>query len=136
MWSRLGTKVTVIEFNDKILGDTDKQMANTMQRLLEKQGLSFHLNSRAKEVTVKGKSATVTFEKDGKQQSLKAEKVLVAVGRRAYSEKLNLAAARIAAERNVKSLSDKIGKQAVQMSMLSGMSPTDQCLPIKHQTKV
>lgn len=90
VWARLGTKVTVVEFQDKILGQTDKKMAKLMQRSLEKQGLVFHLSSKVKSIKKKGKGAELVFEKAGKDETLKADKVLVAVGRKPNTEGLDL----------------------------------------------
>ena len=102
VWNRLGSKVTVIEFTDKILGNTDKQASQVMQKLLEKQGMSFYLNSKAEKIEVKGKSATVFFDKNGEKSSLKADKVLVAVGRKANSENLGLEKIGVEVEKNGK----------------------------------
>ncbi|MCA9047283.1 MAG: FAD-dependent oxidoreductase, partial [Planctomycetaceae bacterium] len=62
VWSRLGAKVTVIEFLDKILGAMDGDLSKNCQRVLAKQGLDFKLSSKVTEVKKSGKGAKVTFE--------------------------------------------------------------------------
>lgn len=92
VWSRLGAKVTVIEFLDKILGTTDKQISQQMQKILEKQGFDFVLGAQAKSVEKKAKKTKVTYTVGDKEQSITCDKVLVAVGRKAHTDKLNLSA--------------------------------------------
>ena len=92
VWSRLGAKVTVIEFLDKILGAMDGDLSKNCQRVLAKQGLDFKLSSKVTEVKKSGKGAKVTFEpvKGGDAETLEADVVLVATGRKPFTEGLGL----------------------------------------------
>ena len=92
VWARLGAKVTVVEFLDRILPGMDGEVAKQFQRMLEKQGLTFQLGRKVAGVE-KGKAgAKVTIEpKDGGEaETIDADVVLVAIGRRPYTEGLNL----------------------------------------------
>lgn len=92
VWLRLGAKVTVIEFAPMIGGGSDQQMAKVLHRSLAKQGMEFMLNTAVTDVKVSGKTVTVKFEgrEDKKQASIEGDVVLVAVGRRAFTDKLGL----------------------------------------------
>lgn len=92
VWARLGAKVTVVEFLDAILGGMDADVARQFQRMLGKQGMSFKLGSKVTGVEKSGKGAIVTFEpvKGGDAETLEADVVLVATGRRPYTDGLGL----------------------------------------------
>ena len=92
VWSRLGSKVTVVEYLDHITPGMDKDVSNEFQKILTKQGFEFKLNSKVTSVTNKGNQVEVTFEnrQTSKKESLLADKVLVAVGRKPYTEGLSL----------------------------------------------
>ncbi len=90
VWARLGTKVSVVEFLPRIAATGDIELSTTLQRSLEKQGLVFHLNTKVKSATKDKKAVTLTAEQEGKEITLTAEKVLVAVGRKPYTENLGL----------------------------------------------
>jgi dihydrolipoamide dehydrogenase len=94
VWSRLGAKVTVVEFTDKICGPMDKQASDTLKKILEKQGFTFMLGSKVTGAKVSGNNVTVTVEtRDGhKQPDLECDVVLVAAGRKPYTEGLGLEA--------------------------------------------
>ena len=103
VWSRLGAKVTVIEFLDKILGAMDGDLSKNCQRVLAKQGLDFKLSSKVTEVKKSGKGAKVTFEpvKGGDAETVSADVVLVSTGRRPYTEGLGLEALGVEMERGM-----------------------------------
>lgn len=92
VWARLGAKVTVVEFLDTILGGMDGDVAKQFQRMLVKQGMTFKLGSKVTGVEKSGKGAAVTFEpvKGGDAETLEADVVLVATGRRPYTDGLGL----------------------------------------------
>jgi dihydrolipoamide dehydrogenase len=92
VWARLGAKVTVVEFLDTILGGMDGEVSKQFQRLLSKQGFEFKLGSKVTAVTRDKKGASVTFEpvKGGDAETIEADVVLVATGRRAYADGLGL----------------------------------------------
>ncbi|MDH4991418.1 dihydrolipoyl dehydrogenase [Aquamicrobium lusatiense] len=95
VWARLGAKVTVVEFLDTILGGMDGEVARQFQRLLGKQGFDFRLGSKVTGVAKSGKGASVTFEpvKGGDAETLEADAVLIATGRKPYTEGLGLSEA-------------------------------------------
>ncbi len=95
VWSRLGAKVTVVEYLDTILGGMDGEVAKQFQKLLAKQGLDFKLGAKVTGVATAGKGAKVTFEpvKGGDAETLDADVVLVATGRRPFVDGLGLEAA-------------------------------------------
>ncbi|MCE8421500.1 FAD-dependent oxidoreductase, partial [Rhodovulum sulfidophilum] len=94
VYARLGTKVTVVEYMEAILPGMDAEVVKTTQRILAKQGLSFVLGAAVKGATVADGKATVTWaaKKDGKETSLTVDTVLVATGRKPFTEGLGLEA--------------------------------------------
>jgi len=92
VWARLGAKVTVVEFLDSILGGMDGEVAKQFQRLLGKQGFEFKLGAKVTGVAKAKKGATVTFEpvKGGAAETIAADAVLIATGRKPYTEGLGL----------------------------------------------
>ena len=84
VWARLGAQVTVVEFLPRIAPGFDLELVKELQKALEKDGLKFLLETRVNGITAKDGIATVNASsKDGKQVLLEADKVLVAVGRKA-----------------------------------------------------
>ncbi|WFP77165.1 dihydrolipoyl dehydrogenase [Mesorhizobium sp. WSM4906] len=92
VWARLGAKVTVVEFLDTILGGMDGEVSKQFQRLLSKQGFEFKLGAKVTGVAKSKKGASVTFEpvKGGAAETIEADVVLVAAGRRPYADSLGL----------------------------------------------
>ncbi|KAJ4341481.1 dihydrolipoamide dehydrogenase precursor [Didymella glomerata] len=93
VWSRLGSEVTVVEFLGQIGGPgMDQEIAKNAQKILKKQGLNFKLNTKVTsgEVTAQGVNVNVEAAKGGKAESLDADVVLVAIGRRPYTAGLGL----------------------------------------------
>ncbi|MDG1400823.1 MAG: dihydrolipoyl dehydrogenase [Candidatus Binatia bacterium] len=92
VWARLGSAVTVVEMTDGIASGMDAEMSKVLQKSLKKQGLKFLLETsvQSAEPTESGITATLG-KKDGSTESLEADVVLVAVGRRAYADSLGLA---------------------------------------------
>jgi dihydrolipoamide dehydrogenase len=92
VWNRLGSEVHVVEFLDRILPASDKEMATALQKSLKKQGLHFHFEHAAKGVEVKKGKAHVTVEPKagGKAETFVVDKVVVAVGRKPNTAKLGL----------------------------------------------
>jgi dihydrolipoamide dehydrogenase len=90
VWARLGAKVTVLEFLPRILALSDAELAGLAHRALQRQGLSFHLEHRVTGYEKKGERVVVKAEGGGKEQRFEGDRVLVAVGRRPYSEGLGL----------------------------------------------
>ncbi|WP_246196124.1 dihydrolipoyl dehydrogenase [Aquisphaera giovannonii] len=99
VWRRLGAAVTVIEFLPRIAGTADAELGTLLQKSLTKQGFQFHLDTKVTGAKVEGDRVAVTAEaKDGKAVTVSCDKVLVAVGRRPYTEGLDLEAAGVAAD--------------------------------------
>ncbi len=92
VWSRLGAEVTVVEFLDRILPGMDGEIAKQTQRVLKKQGLKFKLGTKVTAAKTGKSGVTLTMEpaKGGAASELKADTVLVAIGRRPYTEGLGL----------------------------------------------
>ena len=101
VWARLGARVTVVEYLDRILPGMDGEVARQFQRLLEKQGFAFHLASKVTKVETGPAGATVNVEPvaGGPATTLGADVVLVATGRRPYTEGLGLESVGVAMER-------------------------------------
>jgi len=93
VWSRLGSKVTVVEMLHTITPGLDAELAKQLQRILEKQGLTFKLGAKVTKVAAKDKSVKLTVEPadGGKPVELDCDVVLVAVGRVPNTEGLGLA---------------------------------------------
>jgi dihydrolipoamide dehydrogenase len=92
VWRRLGSRVTVVEYLDRILPGMDGEIAKQFQRILTKQGMAFRLGSKvtaAKSVAA-GVALTLEPAKGGAAETLEADIVLVAVGRRPYTQRLGL----------------------------------------------
>lgn len=98
VWMRLGAKVTVVEYLDTILGGMDGDVSKQFQRMLVKQGMEFNLGAKVTGVQKADKGAKVTFEpvKGGEAQTIDADVVLIATGRKPYTEGLGLAEAGVA----------------------------------------
>jgi dihydrolipoamide dehydrogenase len=90
VWMKLGADVEVIEYLDHILPGMDKEISDNFQKILKKQGMKFHLSSKVTSVQNNGSNAIVEFEKNGTANTLEADIVLVAVGRKANTEGLKL----------------------------------------------
>ena len=98
VWSRLGAEVEVIEFLDRILPGMDGEIAKQSQRILAKQGLKFRLGAKVTGAKTAKSGVTLAVEpaKGGESESVKADVVLVAIGRRPYTEGLGLEALGVA----------------------------------------
>ena len=90
VYRRMGSEVTVLEFLPRIAAGYDEDICKTAERIFKKQGLTFHTDTKVSKVETKGSKVTVSADKKGKNVSFEADIVLVAVGRKAYSEKLGL----------------------------------------------
>jgi dihydrolipoamide dehydrogenase len=88
VWNRLGSEVTILEFLSRIALGFDLELANLLQRLLTQQGMTFHLEAKVSAVKADDGRATVTATKDGQELKFDADKVLVSVGRRPFSDGL------------------------------------------------
>lgn len=86
IWSRLGSTVTIIEAQPRLLGDMDADCARTIQKIMHKQGVKFQLNTMLASANVQKDRVALTYG----DQTQTFDKVLVAIGRKAYTEGLGL----------------------------------------------
>ncbi len=85
-FNSLGTKVTIVEMMDEILTGMDRELSEMLRQIYAKKGITFNLSSKV--TAVNGNE--VIFEKDGKTESIKGDKILVSVGRRAVTKGFGL----------------------------------------------
>ena len=92
VWSRLGTNVTIIEFLDHITPGMDREISDEFKKILTKQGINFKMSSKVNEVRSLSSGVTIEYTdlKSKKNEKLEFDKVLVSVGRKPYTEGLNL----------------------------------------------
>tara|TARA_B100001971_G_C18268036_1_gene596544 strand:- start:119128 stop:120531 length:1404 start_codon:yes stop_codon:yes gene_type:complete len=95
VYKRLGSKVSVLEYADSIIGMMDKDMGKNLQKVLKKDGVEFYTSHQVTEVKNTGKEVSVKAKdlKKDKEIELKGDYCLVAVGRRPYTDNLGLEAA-------------------------------------------
>ncbi len=103
VYARLGSEVTVVEYLDHITPGMDGEVQKTLQRILKKQGLNFILGAAVQGVTTTKTKAKVTYKlrKDDSEATLDADCVLVATGRRPFTEGLGLEKLGIETERGM-----------------------------------
>jgi dihydrolipoamide dehydrogenase len=92
VWRRLGAEVTVVEFLDVVLPPMDGEVRKQMQRILERQGMKFKLGTKVTKAQAGKNGVTLTIEpaKGGSSESVTADVVLVAIGRRPFTAGLGL----------------------------------------------
>lgn len=90
VWARLGAQVDVIEFLPAIAPTFDKDVSKMAERLFKKQGLNFHLKTKVTGIKKSKGKAILSAEKNGEAIEIEADKVLVAVGRKPYTDRLGL----------------------------------------------
>ena len=92
VWSRLGSDVTVIEYLEHITPGMDREISNEFQKILTKQGIKFKMNTKVNSVKNLSSGVSINFTdiKNSKDENLDFDKVLVSVGRKPYTEGLNL----------------------------------------------
>ncbi len=92
VWSRLGSEVTVLEFLDHITPGMDKEISSEFKKILSKQGIKFKMESKVNSVKNTNTNVSINFTdiKNSKDEILTFDKVLVSVGRKPYTEGLNL----------------------------------------------
>jgi dihydrolipoamide dehydrogenase len=86
VWLRLGAKVTVVEFLDRIVPMMDRQMGVALQKVLQKQGMTFQLQTAATNAERTKDGMKVTLESKGQTTEVEADVVLVSVGRRPHTD--------------------------------------------------
>ena len=90
VWSRLGTEVHVVEYLDHITPGLDKEISNEFMKILKKQNIKFELNTKVEKISKNDQGVIIeTSNKDAKNK-IEADVVLISVGRKPYTDKLNL----------------------------------------------
>jgi dihydrolipoamide dehydrogenase len=102
VWARLGAKVTIVEALASILANMDGDVINTMTKVLKSEGITVKANSRFTALSRSKSGLNIEIEANGAKENLACDKVLVAVGRRAFTKNLNLGAIGLPTETNGK----------------------------------
>ena len=91
VWSRLGTQVEVVEYLDHITPGMDKEISKEFEKILKKQGIKFHLNTKVEKINKNQNGVSIsTLDKSNKKNIIEADVVLISVGRRPFTKYLNL----------------------------------------------
>lgn len=90
VWARLGSDVTIVELLPRVAITFDEEVSKMAERIFKKQGLKFELGAKVIGTKKKGKETVLLAEKDGKELELPADKIVVCVGRKPYTEGLGL----------------------------------------------
>ncbi len=92
VWKRLGAKVTVVEFLDRVTPGMDMEVSKQFKKILEKQGIEFRMGTKVTGAKTAKNGVTLTVEPaaGGKKEEMKADVVLVAIGRKPYTDNLGL----------------------------------------------
>ncbi len=91
VWSRLGSDVHVIEFLDHITPGMDKEISNEFMKILKKQNIKFHMSTKVEKITKKGENVEIeTFNSKGEKSSHDCDVALISIGRKAFTNNLNL----------------------------------------------
>ena len=100
VWRRLGAQVTVVEFLDRLIPGNDAEVAKQFERVLTRQGMKFKLGAKVTAAVASDSDVTVTVEtiKTGKSEEIRADVVLLAIGRRAFTAGLGLEAVGVATD--------------------------------------
>ncbi len=90
VWSRLGTEVQVIENLDHITPGLDKEISNEFMKILKKQNIKFELNTKVEKITKNDQGVIIEISNKDSKNKIEADVVLISVGRKPYTDKLNL----------------------------------------------
>jgi len=90
VWNRLGSEVTILEFLPRIAVGFDLELSNLLQRSLTAQGITFHLETKVSAVKIANGRVTTTATKGDEELKFDADKVLVSVGRKPFSDGLGV----------------------------------------------
>ena len=100
MFRRFGSRVSVVEYGDRLIGREDRDVSREVQAILEREGIAFHLNVRGAKVRASsgGTRICVALNADGRASEIEASHLLAATGRRPNTDDLGLALAGIATD--------------------------------------
>jgi len=91
VWSRLGSDVHVIEFLDHITPGMDREISNEFMKILKKQNIKFHMSTKVEKITKKGENVEIeTSNSKGEKSSHDCDVALISIGRKAFTDNLNL----------------------------------------------
>jgi len=116
VWRRLGAKVTVVEFMDNILPGMDEEIRKESRKIFKKQGIEFKVSSKVTSAKNNGKSVDLTVEPaaGGDAETMNAEIVLMAVGRKAYTDQLGLDGVGVAVDDRGRVVVDEFFESSVE----------------------
>src|ERR1700736_764658 len=92
-------EVTIVEMLPRLVPVEDEEVSKELARVYRKRGINFHPSAKVEKVEKTKSGIAVTFSADGKQQKLEAEKILIAIGRKPYTDGVGLEKTRIQSER-------------------------------------
>jgi len=108
VWSRLGAEVHVIEFLENITPGMDREVSTEFMKILKKQGINFHMQTKVEEIKKNKNGATIlTSDKDGKKINFESDVVLISVGRKPNTKDLNLVSIGVKLDKNKRIKIDK-----------------------------
>ena len=91
VWSRLGSEVHVIEYLDHITPGMDREISNEFMKILKKQNINFHMNTKVETIKKNNEEIEIkTLTKDGKEAIYNCNVILISIGRKAFTQNLNL----------------------------------------------
>ncbi|HVR76505.1 MAG TPA: FAD-dependent oxidoreductase, partial [Planctomycetota bacterium] len=105
-YSVFGTRVTIVEYLDRLLPAGDEDISSTLARSFKKRGMEMHMSSKVKGVAAAAGGTRTTFEKNGKEESIEAAVTLVATGVRGNVEDLGLEEVGVVIERSTVKVDD------------------------------
>ena len=115
VWSRLGSKVEVIEFLDHITPGMDMEISKEFMKILKKQGMKFHMQNKVESIKKTESGAIVyTIDKDGNKNNFDCDIVLISVGRKANTNGLNLESIGIELDEKKRVKTDKMFKTNIK----------------------
>ena len=99
IFKSFGTDVTILEMLPRMVPLEDEEVSKELARVYRKRGINFHLSAKVEKVEKTKVGISVTFTVDGKQQKLEAEKILIAIGRKPYTDGVGLEKTKVQMER-------------------------------------
>lgn len=113
VWSRLGSDVTIVELLPRIAITFDHEISKMAERIFKKQNIKFELDAKVTGMKKSGKTVTLTAEKEGKTLEFPADKIIVCVGRKPYTEGLGLETLGIVKDKQGRIIVDKYFRTSV-----------------------
>lgn len=107
VWQRLGSDVTIVELLPRIAITFDHEISKLAERIFKKQGIKFELDAKVTGMKKDGKTVLLTAEKEGKVLEFPADKIIICVGRKPYTEGLGLEAVGIERDKQGRIITDE-----------------------------